>query len=136
MTRPRVVLDTNVLVSAARWGGVPGVVVDAARVGEIDGVVSLHILGELRDVLRRPRLRHDPADADLFAHEIAGFCDVLVTDVLPAGWSADPDDDAVVLTALLGEAGFVVTGDAHLLDLRVPGLRFVTPAAMMAILRG
>jgi putative PIN family toxin of toxin-antitoxin system len=136
MVAARVVLDTNVLVSATRYGGTPLKVLDAARDGSIDAVVSLHILGELRRVLVRPHLGFPPSDVDLFAVQLAGFCDVLVTDAIPAQWSADPDDDAIVQTALLGEAHYIVSGDANLLDLRIPGVRIVTPAAMMAILRG
>jgi putative PIN family toxin of toxin-antitoxin system len=133
MAPPRVVLDTNVLVSAARWGGVPGAVVDAARTGEIDGVISLYILGELRDVLMRPGFRHTQADVDLAASRLGGFCDVLVTNAVPGAWCDDPDDDAIIQTAILGEAGYVVTGDTHLLELSVPRIRFVTPTELLGI---
>lgn len=135
MVAPRVVLETNVLVSAARYGGTPLRVVDAARSGSIDGVVSLHILGEFRDVLVRPHLGFPLSDADLFAAEIAGFCDVLVTDRVPGAWSPDPDDDAIVQTAILAKASYVATGDAHLLGLDVPRIRFVTPAEALALAR-
>jgi putative PIN family toxin of toxin-antitoxin system len=134
MTCLRVVLDTNVLVSAARWGGVPGAVVDAARSGGMDGVVSLHILGELRDVLTRPGFGHAQADADLAASLLASFCDVLVTDRIPGAWCEDPDDDAIVQTAILAGASHVVTGDAHLLTLEVPRILFVTPGELLEIL--
>ncbi|MDO8915021.1 MAG: putative toxin-antitoxin system toxin component, PIN family [Coriobacteriia bacterium] len=133
MAPPRVVLDTNVLVCAARWGGVPGAVVGAARTGEIDGVISLHILGEFRDVLMRPGFGHTQADVDLAASRLAGFCDVLVSNAVPGAWCADADDDAIVQTAILGQAIYVVTGDAHLLDLSVPRIRFVTPAELLEL---
>ncbi|HEX9092609.1 MAG TPA: putative toxin-antitoxin system toxin component, PIN family [Coriobacteriia bacterium] len=136
MAPPRVVLDTNVIVSGVRFGGVPGAVFESARSGAIDGVISLYILGELREVLMRPQFRHEPDDVDLLAQEIAGYCDVLVTESVPDEWSSDPDDDAVVQTALLGGAPFVVTSDAHLLGLSVPNVRFVTPADLLAIVRG
>jgi putative PIN family toxin of toxin-antitoxin system len=129
----RVVLDTNVLVSATRWGGVPGSVVDAARVGSIGGVVSLHILGELRDVLMRPGFGHSQADVDLRASQIASFCDVLVTDRIPGAWCPDPDDDAIIQTAILAGASHVVTGDAHLLGMSVPRMRFVTPVELLEL---
>jgi putative PIN family toxin of toxin-antitoxin system len=133
MALPRVVLDTNVLVSAVRWGGVPGAVVDAARTGEIDGVVSLYILGELRDVLMRPGFGHTQAEVDLAATRLADFCDVLVTNAVPGAWFADADDDAIVQTAILAQAAYVVTGDAHLLDLSVPRIRFVTPVELLEL---
>jgi predicted nucleic acid-binding protein len=65
--------------------------------------------------------------------QIAGFCDVLVTDAAPGAWCADPDDDAIVQTAILGDAPYVVTGDAHLLGLDVPRVRFVTPSELLAL---
>lgn len=46
MTRVRALIDTNVLVSALLFGGIPGQVVNAARDGRVDGIVSLHILAE------------------------------------------------------------------------------------------
>jgi putative PIN family toxin of toxin-antitoxin system len=133
MSSPRVVLDTSVLVSASRFHGVPGEVLDAARDGAIDGVVSLHILVEVRRVLVRPHLGYEQWEADGFAVDLAGFCDVLVTEAIPGAWCADPADDAIVQTAILGDAQYVVTGDGHLLSLEVPGVRFVTPTELLAL---
>lgn len=131
----RVVLDSNVLVSAYGFCGVPGQVLDAARDGAIDGVVSLHILGEVRRVLVRPHLGYDQREADEFAATLGGFCDVLVTSAVPGAWCSDPDDDAIVQTAILAEAAYVVTGDTHLLGLSVPRIRFVTPSDLLAVAR-
>ena len=40
----------------------------------------------------------------------------------------DPDDDKYLIAALLGRAGFVVSGDHHLLDLgEYQGVRIVKP---------
>jgi putative PIN family toxin of toxin-antitoxin system len=131
----RVVLDSNVLVSATRFRGVPGAVLDAARDGAIDGVVSLHILGEVRRVLVRPHLGYSQKEADGFAMDLAGFCDVLVTEAIPGAWCEDPDDDAIIQTAILAEASYVVTGDAHLLGMSVPRIRFVTPGELLDLAR-
>ena len=55
MKRFRVVLDTNVLISAILFGGQPRAVLELAIKGEIDLVLSVHILDEVRDVLIRPK---------------------------------------------------------------------------------
>ena len=112
-------IDTNVLISAVLRGGVPERILKAARSGEVSGIVSLHILGELRDVLTRSRFGVD-----------AEFCEVVAVERATASWSADPDDDPVVEAALQGRADVVVTGDAHLLVLEVPGVRFLRPAEL------
>ncbi|MFA5844790.1 MAG: putative toxin-antitoxin system toxin component, PIN family [Coriobacteriia bacterium] len=135
MTRLRVLFDTNVLISAVLFGGVPGEIVDAARDGAIDGVVSLHILGELREVLTRERFGVDEVIADALVEEIAESFEVTMVERASAGWSADPDDDPVVEAALLSGVSHVVTGDRHLLALVVRDVLFVTPGEMLALLR-
>ncbi|MDP2300637.1 MAG: putative toxin-antitoxin system toxin component, PIN family [Coriobacteriia bacterium] len=128
----RVLIDTNVLVSGVLFGGVPGDILDAARTGPIIGIVSLHILGEFRDVLTRPRFGVDVALADSLAEEVAGFCEVVAVERASASWSRDADDDPVVEAALIAGADVVVTGDGHLLVLELQAPRFVTPGALAA----
>ncbi|MDO8880500.1 MAG: putative toxin-antitoxin system toxin component, PIN family [Coriobacteriia bacterium] len=128
----RVLIDTNVLVSGVLFGGVPEDILDAARTGSIIGVVSLHILGEFRDVLTRPRFGVDIALADALAEEVADFCEVVAVERAAASWSRDADDDPVVEAAILAGADVVVTGDEHLLALELRAPRFVTPAALAA----
>ena len=77
MPRPRFFLDTNVLVSAVLFGGVPGRLVDAVRDRRAEGVVSLHVLAEFVDVLTRPRFGVDEATAVALAEEIASFAEVV-----------------------------------------------------------
>ena len=49
--------------------------------------------------------------------------------------SGDPEDDAVLATARLGEADFLVTGDAGLLALGVyESTRIVMPRAFLNLL--
>lgn len=47
----RFVLDTNVVISALVWGGVPYKLIEAAVAGDIELVSSPALLAELRDVL-------------------------------------------------------------------------------------
>ena len=63
MASLRVVLDTNVLVSALAYpGSIPGRILNAWREGEIDLVLSRYILDEMVRVLPRlPRIKLTPA---------------------------------------------------------------------------
>ncbi len=66
MALPRVVLDTNVLMSGLSYpGSKPGRIVSAWRHGELEVVLSHCILDELRRVLPRLRARHGLSDADI-----------------------------------------------------------------------
>ena len=51
----RLVLDTNVLVSAFLWGGIPGRLIELAGEKEIDLYTSRTLLAELSEVLHRKK---------------------------------------------------------------------------------
>lgn len=53
------------------------------------------------------------------------------------GWiKADPDDDKVVETAVVGNAEFIVSGDHHLLDLdSIEGIAIVNAREFVRCLR-
>jgi len=52
----RLVLDTNVVVSAVVWGGMPYKLIEAAAAGDVELVTSAALLAELRNVLGRGHL--------------------------------------------------------------------------------
>lgn len=52
----RLVLDTNVVVSALVWGGVPYKLIEAAVAGDIELVTSPALQAELQPVLAREHL--------------------------------------------------------------------------------
>lgn len=132
----RVVLDTNVLVSAVLFGGEPGRVVDAARSGVLVGVTSLYILNEFRAVLTSPKFAIPVETVEAIALEIAGFTGVLAVETANRSWVDNPGDDPVVETALLAEATHIVTGDQALLRTSIPGVRVVTVKALLRSLDG
>jgi len=58
----RVVIDTNVLVSALMTrGGLPEAVINLAISGEVQWFASESVLAEYQDVLKRPRLASNRA---------------------------------------------------------------------------
>ncbi len=49
--------------------------------------------------------------------------------------SRDPDDNEFLECALAGGADYIVSGDAHLLDIgQYDGIQLVTPAAFLVVL--
>jgi putative PIN family toxin of toxin-antitoxin system len=134
MPRPRFFLDTNVLVSAVLFGGVPGRLIDAVRDGGVEGVVSLHVLAEFVDVLTRPRFGIDEAPAVALAEEIASFAQVVPLMVATGSWVTDKGDDPVVEAALVGRATHIVTGDVRIHEAAVEGVCVVAPAEALRVL--
>lgn len=128
----RVVLDTNVLLSAVLFGGRPQDLVERARSGRIQAVTSLYILLEFQRVISGSRFDVSPKVAEQLAVELADFMEVIPVGASTRRWTDDPGDDPVVETALQGGCGLIVTGDRHLLQATVPGLEVITVAEMVA----
>ena len=128
----RVVLDTNVVVSAAFFGGTPLRVINAWIDGHIQAVLDPSIFDEYLVVCHRlgakyPDTDFQPLLTALLAHGVFvanADGDEAVT--------ADPDDDKFMRCA--AEAGaLVVSGDRHLLDVDGwRGVRVMTPAQILA----
>ncbi len=95
----RAVLDPNVLGSALISSAGPSrEIVDAWALGRFELVASPVLLGELGDVLARPRFRRWVA-IDVARDFIAGLTDAaLVVEDAPTqvGLTADPGDDDLV----------------------------------------
>ncbi len=123
----RAVLDTNVLISGLLWRGVPHGCLIFAEAGLYELILAESIFEELRD-----KLIHKFGNSIAEAHEILiGLrgCATLVSPTGQSGWVlADPDDDKFIESALIGHADVIVSGDHHLLDLRVvEGIPILSP---------
>lgn len=139
MNRPlRLVLDTNVVVSALLWEGNPGQIIVLAEAGEVRLYTSRFLLDELRVTLERPKLRKRAEMTGVSAAAIfADYCRLATVKKAAAtqSWSRDPDDDHVIACALATRADFLVTGDDDLLMLgAVEALRIVSPVDLLNML--
>ena len=77
MKRHRIVLDTNVLISAILFNGPPRKILERVIGGAVDCSLSLPILDELRDVLQRPKFGFSPAQAFQVLEELHAVCEVI-----------------------------------------------------------
>lgn len=127
----RVLLDTNVLISAILFRGLPRTLLSGAIRGELDLVTSPALLDELQAVLAR-RFEFPPELARAVMGELESLADVVVPDDVPAV-SRDPDDDQVLAAAVAGDVEAIVTGDADLLVLEMQrGIRILKPSDFVA----
>jgi uncharacterized protein len=136
---PRLVLDTNVVVSALLWEGKPGQLLARAESGEVRLYTSRTLLDELRDTLERPKLAKRVGLTGLgIADMVAGYRRVATVRrpaPLDRTFSRDPDDDHVIACALAARADFLISGDNDLLTLKaIEGVAVRSVAAFLAAL--
>lgn len=125
----KVVLDTNVFISAVFFGGVPGKILRAWRDGDLHIVLSTEIVEEYIEVLQRLGKRHPPIETDVVIELLLAGAEVIAVSSLDKPASADPDDDKFIACALASKAKVIISGDQHLLVLDgFLGLEIITPS--------
>jgi len=124
----RIVLDTNVLVSAIFWGGAPHRVLEMWVHDRIEVVVSKEILAEYDRVISQLARKEGQ---DHLAHHwlmFIGQYTTIITARSPVKVCRDPDDNKYLACAVDGDADFIVSGDRDLLVLKeFIGIPILTP---------
>ena len=136
MRAERVVLDTNVLISAVLTRtGPPRRVVDLVKAGRGVLLFSDETFAELRD-----RILGSKFDRYVGRESRAAFVALLaaVAVWVPIAGAnlgcRDPHDDKILETALMGGAEHLVSGDGDLLAMSpFQGIPIVTPARYLAL---
>lgn len=113
----KVVIDTNLFVSALLGGGKPAQLIKAWRAQEFSLVVSEQLLAELFDVLRRPKLSRYFRQEDMIAlGELILERAKIVNPENQLSLCRDPKDNFLLDIAIAGNAHYLVTGDGDFLD--------------------
>jgi putative PIN family toxin of toxin-antitoxin system len=123
----RVVIDTNVLVSALLTsGGLPEVVINLAISGEVQWFASESVLAEYKEVLKRPRLAIDSGKAADAMARILATVSVISAAVRVAA-ASDPDDNQFLECVEAAQAHYLVTGNIRHCPEVWKETRIVTP---------
>ena len=143
----RIVLDTNILVRAVTGPAGPAAEVLRAISAPHLLIVSPYLLSELTSVLGYERIRRmhglDDEGIARYVLQLQGLALVVVPseDTLSLTVPSDPQDDAILATALTGQAGVLCTLDRHfhhpdvLATCAAHSLRIVTDIELLAELR-
>ena len=125
----RVVLDTNILVSAFIFpGGPPEAAYRLALEGRVELVTSRPLLVELGRVLTE-KFGWESGRADEVVTQVARLGHVVRPTETVSEISADPSDHRVLEAAAEGGAEVIVSGDRHLLRLGTWRAVRIEPAA-------
>lgn len=138
----RIVLDTNVVLSALLWHGTPYRLLDAIRQrSEARLFTSPALLDELADVLTRPSATKRLAVVGKTAREVLAdyveAVEVVEPAQVPRVVPNDADDDQVIAAAIAAGADWIVSGDADLLSMEShEGIPIITAAQAVQRIAG
>ncbi|AFZ51130.1 putative toxin-antitoxin system toxin component, PIN family [Dactylococcopsis salina PCC 8305] len=137
-TVPKIVLDTNILISSLiSKKSFPYLLYQGWRRKEFTLITSEEQLQELKQVLQYPKLRKfiNQDEARILVSALQDFT-VTVADLPEVNYSKDSDDNLIIATAIAGKADLIVTGDkGDLLILKtVENISIVTASDAVSII--
>jgi putative PIN family toxin of toxin-antitoxin system len=114
----KVVLDTNVLVSALLFKGELSKIVDLWEKGKIIPVISRETFAGFKKVLSYPKFSLTDKEIKTTIEEnILPFFEVVDITANVTGVCRDSDDDKFISCALSASANYIVSGDKDLCEL-------------------
>ena len=129
----RVVIDTNVVISALLFGGVPGGLIPLWKSGRIKPFVSKQIIDEYLRVLAYPKFILSEEEINYILYkEVLPYFEVVEIKVGKIIIQEDPADDMFIRCALSGKAKVIISGDSHLLSLKsYQKVKILTPSQVL-----
>jgi hypothetical protein len=129
----RVIIDTNVIVSASLFGGTPGKLIPIWKSGHIQPLISREIIDEYLSVLAYPKFKLSEQEIEfILYHEILPYFRVVRPKHGPVIIQDDPSNDKFIRCAEAGNAQTIISGDQHLIALKSYGkLRILTPSEFL-----
>jgi putative PIN family toxin of toxin-antitoxin system len=125
----RVVIDTNVLVSALlSHQAPPARILEAALQGELQACLSTPMMREYSDVLARPKFHFDPTAIRIVLAQLQSRA--MRLEIKPLGLSLPDAKDVIFLeAALAARPAFLVTGNMrHFPAKACRGVEVISPS--------
>ena len=130
----RIVVDTNVIVSALVFGGLPRRIFEAVESGRCGFYHSADIESETRRVLRA-KFGWDEERLDRYLPVLWRLGERVMPRRRVNAVREDPDDNRILECALAADADTIVSGDGHLLRLGAfEGITILTPREFLRAL--
>lgn len=130
----RVVLDTNVLISAIVFGGNPRKILEAILRGEPKLFLCDYILNELIGVLQRPKFGFSPEVIRSIISDLNAIGHLVTPSLRIRKIKEDLADNRILECAVEANADYIISGDIHLLNQKeYRNIKVITPAEYLTI---
>jgi len=114
-TKPRVVIDTNIFVSAFIWGGNPQAVLEKWFKGKFSLLISPYLLSEILKVLKRFDFQKENLNS--LKRILEEQC-IKIIPKTKVNICRDKKDNDILSLCQDGRADFLISGDKDLLVLK------------------
>jgi len=118
MGKKKIVVDTNILISAFGWDGLERLLFEKVLDDEFELIISPEQLDELTSVLDYPKFNFNDEQKQIFLSIIYEVATMIEIPGELKIIQSDPDDNIILETALIGKADYLISGNDHLLDLK------------------
>jgi len=131
----RIVLDANIYISAILFGGKPEKVLDLARKGRIEILISEAILAQIIRVLKKKFGWADWQISEI-VEEIRAITILVIPKQILKVIKEKNSDNRILECAIEGKSQYIISGDEHhLLPLRkYRGIKILSPAEFLKII--
>ena len=131
---PKVVVDTNILISATVFGGVSDDILELARGREIELLTSPVILEEFSRILR-VKVSFSPERIIEALLEIRGIVTLVNPKIKLSVVKEDEPDNRILECAISAKADFIISGDTkHLQPLKeYEGIKILSPSEFLRL---
>ncbi|MBI5893662.1 MAG: putative toxin-antitoxin system toxin component, PIN family [Deltaproteobacteria bacterium] len=124
----KVVLDTNVFVSALGWKGAPREIFKDCIEGSLELFISAGIFDEIKRVLNYPKFKFSQDEIDEFLDQILEVGNFVETMVKVEIIRDDPSDNKFLECAVAVDADCIISSDKHILKIKTfEGIEFLSP---------
>jgi putative PIN family toxin of toxin-antitoxin system len=115
----KIVLDANIFISSFFWGGNPRSVLERVISKKDELFISKEILNEIEDVVNRPKFHAEKSKIEYFIKSIEEISNLITIRKKVKNGSRDIKDNKYLECGIAGKADYIVSGDIHLLELKL-----------------
>jgi putative PIN family toxin of toxin-antitoxin system len=132
----KVVVDTNVYISAILFGGNSEEIRKLAREGKIELLISENIIAEIAGVLKRKFNWSDWQISEVIK-DIKSITTLITPILTLSAIKKDEPDNRVLECAIEGKAEYIISGDVHHLQplKEYQGIKILSPAQFLEFMK-
>lgn len=134
MVKKKIILDTNILISALGWDGKPKEVFRRILNGELELIISPGQVEELQRVLEYPKFQFTEEQKSTFLTIVVETATLVETYDKVKVVGEDRSDNIILESAVEGKVDFIISGDEHLLKIKdYENVKIVTVAEFLEL---